>query len=77
MVVSGEGRAVCPSLFPTFRLDTSTPYPYTTPMTNTTPARDERTIRLMAEALRPEAREAFIQYMLAYEEERAKSANQL
>ena len=37
--------------------------------------RDERTIRLMAQALRPEAREAFIQYMLAYEEERAKSEN--
>ena len=44
-------------------------------MPDQTPRRDERTIRLMAEALRPEAREAFIQYMLAYEEERAKSEN--
>ena len=39
---------------------------------NNTP-RDERTIRLMAEALKPEAREAFIQYMLAYEQERANT----
>jgi hypothetical protein len=45
-------------------------------MNTTAPHRDERTIRLMAQALRPEAREAFIQYMLAYEEERAKSAKQ-
>ena len=44
-------------------------------MPDQTPRRDERTIRLMAQALRPEAREAFIQYMLAYEEERAKSEN--
>ena len=46
--------------------------PYTAPM-DTNPPRDERTIRLMAQALRPEAREAFIQYMLAYEQERANT----